>query len=154
MPGLREMIAAELARREEAGANYNPFTFIVDDDPKALTDVAAAVKAIEEELQARDNHMARTTPRIAPGIEDDVEAELQARHPRRFSRPGISIIAHTIVSSGMRYAALPVIKEDVGPSSVAGRLDDDKAPAEEVREREGDAVEKAAKRIAALRGQF
>jgi hypothetical protein len=51
---LKDLVQAELPRREEAGARYNPFCFIVHDGPKALTDVATAVEAIEEELEA--NH--------------------------------------------------------------------------------------------------
>ena len=59
MPGLREMVRAEIARREEAAARFLPFTFTVHDDPAALTDVTAAVQAIEEERRARTDGVER-----------------------------------------------------------------------------------------------
>jgi hypothetical protein len=139
MTGLHEMIQRELARREEASANYNPFSVIVT--PKAMTDVTAAVAAIEEQYKTGGDRV-----RIAPGIADDVYAALEKGHPHMFKKLGkCSVIARVIVDSHRSTAPVPVAIEDVmsSPGGAAGtpvRPDDDNA------------VMRAARRIAAMRG--
>jgi hypothetical protein len=151
MTGLRGMIRAELARREEASIHYNPFTFVVYDKPDALTDVAAAVKAIEEEHESRSRPyragevMRKGAPTIVPSIQAAVEAALEARHPRHFERARISIICYPIVTSGLRHAPVPDRVEDALPSPAG-------VPAPIKRADEDDAAERAARRLAALRG--
>jgi hypothetical protein len=51
MPGLREMIRAELARREEVSSIYLPFAYVVC--KQGLTDIEEAVRLIEEEHEMR-----------------------------------------------------------------------------------------------------
>lgn len=154
-PSLQELVQRELARREEAGARYNPFTYVVRDWPGAISDIATAVAAIEAELEARDKGIACSRPVIGPSIQADVEAALHAKYPKRFTRSGVGIIVRTIVDSTMRHSEVPKVGIDAGPSSPIARLDDDKAAAERARQQaEADATEKAARRIAAMRGQF
>lgn len=94
-PSLQEMVQRELARREDAQSIFLPFSFIVRDEPAAITDVAAAVKAIEAQTEAV-NCGERVT--IASGIRNDVVAALKATHPRRFKKLGnVSILARVIV---------------------------------------------------------
>jgi hypothetical protein len=154
-PSLQELVQRELGRRQDEGANYNPFRFVVKNSLKSLTNVGEVVAAVEAELEARDKSLACSSPVIAPGIKDDVIAALHAKYPRRFTRPGVGIIVRTIVDSTMRHAEVPEVGIDGGPSSPIARLDDDKAAAERARQQaEADAAEEAARRISAMRGQF
>jgi hypothetical protein len=66
---------------------------------------------------------------------DTVVAALRAWHPKG------TILMRTIVNSSMRHAARPDVREGVGPSSPAARLDDE-------------AVRSARERLAKLRGEF
>jgi hypothetical protein len=94
------MIQREIARRTDSERVFLPFRFIVHDEPAAKTDVAAAVKAIEEEVQARGEGDERVV--IASSIKDAVVAALRAAHPRRFNRPGqhIAVLSRIIVKPG------------------------------------------------------
>jgi hypothetical protein len=86
-PSLQQMVSAELARRENANAVFQPFTFTVCDNPGATTDVTAAVAAIEEELKTRGCER-RRAPVVARDIQDAVCEALQAAHPRLFQKLG------------------------------------------------------------------
>jgi hypothetical protein len=132
----------------------NPFCYLVADEPGALTSVGEAISAIEAEVEARNSGKSHRYTVIMPYIQDAVVDALAAAHPKHFDRGRLGVICRVVVDSRMRHAAVPEAREDAGPLSVVGRLDDDKPPVEEARQRESDAVEKAAKRIAALRGQF
>jgi hypothetical protein len=121
-----------------------------------MTNVAAAVQAVEEEHEIRSRPRAsgeqpgarKGAPRIAPGIEDAVVAALEAAHPKHFARLGrLSIISHVIVDSKTRHAPVPKAIEDGPPSPGAA------APA--VRSDRDEVAEHYAARIAAMRqGQF
>ena len=137
MTGLRGMIRNEIARRDESGAQWPAFSFVVDDKhPAALADVAAAVKAV---VAGADDRAAGQGDRvrITSAIHEAVVGALRDAHPRR------AIIARTIQESGLRFAPRPELAEGTGPSSVAERIDEpDRA----------DAAERAAARLARMRG--
>jgi hypothetical protein len=148
---LKDLVQAELARRAEASSTLLPFTYTTHDEPGAMTDVQTAVSAVEEEHAARVRGEMRTAPTIAAGIAGAVEDALAAAHPKHFARLGrLSIVAHVIVDARTRHAPVPDVVKDAGPSSVAGRLDDDETEARQ--HAQEDAADRAARRIAAMRG--
>jgi hypothetical protein len=136
-------LSIEPVPREEASAVYLPFHFIAVDDGRsgAMTDVATAEIAIEEEQKSRGEGGARLNVTITKGIQEAVVAALHARHPRHFGKPGVSIIAHTIVDSRTRHAPVPEFEGSTGASLPAARDDDE-------------VVQRAAERLAKLRGEF
>lgn len=116
-PSLQELVQRELARRQDEGASYNPFRFVVKNGSKGVTNVEEAVAAIEAELEARDKDIACASPVIALSIKDAVIAALQAEHPKRFTRPGVGIIVRKLIDSSMRLVPVPAISEYDGPSA-------------------------------------
>ena len=137
MTGLRGMIRNELARRDESGAKWPAFSFVVDDKhPAALADVAAAVKAV---VAGADDRAAGQGDRvrITSAVYEAVVDALRAHSPRR------DIVVRTIEESGLRFAPRPEPAEGAGPSSPAAHIDEpDRA----------DAAERAAARLARMRG--
>ena len=111
MTGLRGMIRNELARRDESGAKWPAFSFVVDDKhPAALTDVAAAVKAV---MAGADDRAAGQGDRvrITSAVYEAVVDALRAHSSRR------DIVVRTIEESGLRFAPRPEIAAGAGPSS-------------------------------------
>jgi hypothetical protein len=153
---LKDLVRAEKARREEASTSRNPFCFTVYDAPDSLTDVAAAVAAIEDERAARsrpprageESGIRKGALRIAGSIKDAVVVALQTAHPKHFSKPGIGIISRIIVTSGLRHAAVPDVLEGSDTPSPGG------TPAPDKRAEEDAVAERAARRIAAMRSQL
>jgi hypothetical protein len=154
MTGLRGMIRAELAKREEASANYNPFSVIVQDTPKAMTDVTAAVASIEEQYKTGGDRV-----RITSGIAESVYEALESRHGPMFKKLGrLSIIARVIVDSHRSGAPVPQAI-DAGPPSPGGAAampvrSDGRAHGDEVQRHNDEVTKRAAERIAAMREQF
>jgi hypothetical protein len=154
MAGLRELVQAEIARRTEANESFNPFSFTVNDAPGALTDVAAAVRAIEAQTAA-GNNAERVT--IASGIRADVEKALAAAHPRRFARPGVAIIRRVIIKPGLGDIPHAPWRSRVGDDTIPaevmrpGRFIDDGEPLLGFPETVPDAIEHGAERISKLR---
>jgi hypothetical protein len=97
MPGLAELVARELARRQEGDGKYPCFAYSIDDADDALTDVKAARAAI---IATAGKHEGRE-PTISRSIADAVGAALRAAYPRRF------IMTRSIVESPHRLAARP-----------------------------------------------
>jgi hypothetical protein len=53
IPSLHEMVARELARRQEGDGKFPALCFIVNDEAGALTDVEAAVQTVIADAGAR-----------------------------------------------------------------------------------------------------
>jgi hypothetical protein len=128
---LKDLVRAEIARREEASSTFLPFCYTVCDRADALTDIREAVRLIEAEHAVRsrpyrpgeESEPCKGAPVIASSIQDAVEAALAAAHPRQFARPGIGILSHSIVESVRRHAPVPEMTEGAGPATVAGRIE-------------------------------
>jgi hypothetical protein len=94
---LRQLVKAELARRENGAGMWPSLCFVVDDADDAITDIEAAKAAIV----ARAGHIDRPVY-VAPAISEAVTAALRAAYPRRF------IIMKTLVESPHRRAERPM----------------------------------------------
>jgi hypothetical protein len=124
---LRELIAAEIARRDNSINMQPAFVFVIHDRPGALSDVEAAVEAIIEQHERDDN---RPMVCVTRAIADQVADALERKFPKR------TIICHPITSpsDSMRKRGLLKPEPNVGPG------------------RDRDATTRAADRISALRG--
>jgi hypothetical protein len=101
MPGLREMIRREIARREEDGQQWPAFAFIVNDDAPNV-DIDATVETIVS--LAGDPAAERVY--INRGQQGAVVSALEAKFPRRW------IIMRTIVGSGTSRAERPDVRRE------------------------------------------
>jgi hypothetical protein len=124
IPSLHEMVARELARRQEGDSKYPALSFIVNDGAGAMTDAEAAAKATIAAFDAKD--IARRVT-VTSSIAEAVVTALRAVHPRRM------ILMRRIVSSPLRTEELarPEIELEAG--------------------RDDDALQRAAERLAKLR---
>jgi hypothetical protein len=90
---LRELITAEIARRDNSENMMPAFWFVVHDMPGALTDVDEAVAAI---VKAADSEPYGAVMNVSPSIANAVMDALHRDHPRRMTirqdvvRPGAS----------------------------------------------------------------
>jgi hypothetical protein len=86
---LRELITAEIARRDNSVNMQPAFVFTIRDRPGAMTDVAAAVAAIVEQTDGDGN-----TPPVCVtrAIGEQVGDALDRKFPKRM------IISHPITS--------------------------------------------------------
>jgi hypothetical protein len=123
IPSLHEMVARELARRQEGDGKYPALSFIVNDEAGAMTDAEAAAKATIAALDAND--FARRVT-VTSAIAEAVVTALRAVYPKRM------ILMHRIVSSPLRAEELarPEIELEAG--------------------RDDDALQRAAERLAKL----
>jgi hypothetical protein len=84
MPGLAELVARELARREVGDGKFPLFAFIIDDSPGAMTDVKAATAAIIADASSRDSdNIGHVRVTVTPVISDQVSAALRHAYPKR-----------------------------------------------------------------------
>jgi hypothetical protein len=69
LTSVRELVQAEIARREEATSAFLPFCYTVHDAPDAMTDVAAAVAAVMAEHATRvGNGGGKAAPPLRPPL--------------------------------------------------------------------------------------
>jgi hypothetical protein len=99
MPGLREMIRREIARREEDGQQWPAFAFIVSDDAPDV-DIDATV----ETIVSLAGDPAAEPVYINRGQQGAVVSALEAKFPRRW------IIMRTIVGCGTSRAERPDVR--------------------------------------------
>jgi hypothetical protein len=131
MPALRDLVQAELTKREDTDAMRPALRFtIYDGRPDTLTDVAAAVKAVE--------NGDRGVVHVSKAIAASVTAALEAKYPRRL------ILIDQIVEASTRCAPVPQADETAAPS--ASIETGGPSPSAE------DAVQRAAERLVRLRG--
>jgi alkanesulfonate monooxygenase SsuD/methylene tetrahydromethanopterin reductase-like flavin-dependent oxidoreductase (luciferase family) len=124
---LRELIAAEIAKRDDSINMQPALVFVIHDKPGALTDAAAAIAAIVEHAERDDS-----SPMVcvARSIGDQVADALERKFPKRM------IISQPVVGPNDAQRA-------------RGRLpiDTDLQP-----DRAAEAVDRAAERMERIRG--
>jgi hypothetical protein len=78
MTGLRGMIRAELARREEASSTLLPYTYTVYETADASRDVSMAIAAVEAEhaIRSRPCEPGASVSKRAPTIPPDIVASV------------------------------------------------------------------------------
>jgi hypothetical protein len=135
---LQQMVAAEIARRQESENQKPAFWFVAHDQPGALTDIRQAVAAIVERTDGDDQGKPIY---VAHSIEKAVMDALQAAHPKRY------VMCNSVVDSARRHAPVPETSETAAPSAP---IEIDR-PGEPPRPDE-DVASRAAERIARLRG--
>jgi hypothetical protein len=121
---LQEIIESELARRENREDMRPALWFVSCDEPGALMDVDEAVKVIVERA---DNDLSGKPVYVSRSIEKAVMDALHVGYPKRWS------ICNQVVSPGQ-------------PASLYARPDLELEP-----DRDADATERAAARIAEMR---
>jgi hypothetical protein len=140
---LDKEIAALKAQIAVETETFLPFRFVVsrDEGPGVVDDVAEAVRRVEAQTAA-GNRGDRIF--ITRSIKAEVEKALGERHPKRFSRPGLHIVARIIVRPGDAEAMQSPWQSEAGdPLPSAGIAGLPEVPP--------DPIEKAADRLQRLR---
>jgi hypothetical protein len=111
---LRELIAAEIARRDNSEDMKPGFQFVVyDKHPGVVTDVNTAVQAIIEQANTNEGELTYVTR----AIQDEVVETLERRFPRRW------VLCYPIVTPGESQRERGRLVHDYDPARAAEAAD-------------------------------